>query len=268
LVIPQVVVLAGGLGTRLRHALPQGVPKLLAPVAGRPFLAHLIERFARSGARDFLLLTGESAPAVQEEALAAALEAQGLAGETISLVFSVESEPMGTGGALLLAASRELLADRFVFANGDTLFEADLAPLLVAHEAAHGSFESLATFAATRVDDAGRYGTLATEGWAERAPGERSPAEASTVRLLRFSEKGGDGPGLVSAGVVVIESEVLASGPELAAGGPISFEHDLVPGWLEAGVPLAVWPSGAIFTDIGTESSYADLCGRMEGRAR
>jgi D-glycero-alpha-D-manno-heptose 1-phosphate guanylyltransferase len=249
----QVVILAGGLGTRLRPSLGAAVPKSLAPVAGRPFLSHLMDRFARSGASDFLLLTGEGGAAVR-----AALEAY----PPGRVTYSQEPEPMGTGGALLLAASRGLLAERFLFANGDSLLEDDPRDLLAAHLAARSAHGALATFAAVEVEDAGRYGALSVAGW-DGEP-ERS---GRTLRLARFSEKSGREPGLVSAGLVAIERELIERWLGPAPVSPSSWEHDLVPAAIAAGTPLAVWTSDAIFSDIGTPESYRAFRRRMGERA-
>ena len=84
-------ILAGGLGTRLRSSVPDR-PKVLAPVAGKPFLAHLLDQLARAGARQVTLLVGYAAEMVQ------AAFGDYYAG--LALQYSREPEPLGTGGAV------------------------------------------------------------------------------------------------------------------------------------------------------------------------
>src|SRR4051794_32472077 len=93
-----VAVLAGGLGTRLRGAIG-ALPKVLAPVAGRPFLDILLDQIAHQGFGRVVLLLGYRADAV--EAHLAAAPRSDLRIETV-----VEPEPRGTAGALRLALSR------------------------------------------------------------------------------------------------------------------------------------------------------------------
>ena len=121
--VPTAFVLAGGLGTRLRGVVA-AVPKVLAPVGGRPFLAHLLERLARGGVRHVVLCTGYRAAQV-ESAIGAEF-----AGMEIS--YSVEPEPLGTAGALRLAAAHARTETLLVL-NGDSFLALDYAAFLDAH---------------------------------------------------------------------------------------------------------------------------------------
>src|SRR5262245_37973673 len=108
-------VLAGGLGTRLRPRFGD-LPKPLAPLAGKPFLAHQLEWLARHGVREVVLCSGYGA-----ERMRAALGDGGAWG--VRLVHSEESEPLGTGGALRLAAAH--VGGPALVLNGDTLAACD-----------------------------------------------------------------------------------------------------------------------------------------------
>jgi NDP-sugar pyrophosphorylase family protein len=114
--IMQVVILAGGLGTRL-GALTKDTPKPLMPVAGRPYLAWQLDWLAAQGFQDVLLLTGYLGEQV-EEALGDG-SAFGL-----RLSYSREPEPLGTGGALRLAVP--LLHESFLVLYGDSFLPIDL----------------------------------------------------------------------------------------------------------------------------------------------
>jgi mannose-1-phosphate guanylyltransferase len=107
----KVVVLAGGLGTRL-GALARGLPKPMIRVAGRPFLEHVIESFSSRGLREFVLLVGHHADVI---------EAHFRRGDGfgVQIEYSREKELLGTGGAVREAS--HLIGDRFILTYGDVL---------------------------------------------------------------------------------------------------------------------------------------------------
>ncbi|HVE71262.1 MAG TPA: sugar phosphate nucleotidyltransferase [Thermoanaerobaculia bacterium] len=107
----KVAVLCGGFGTRL-GALAQGLPKPMISVGGRPYLERVLESFAARGLKDFVLLTGHRAEVIEEHFGDGAKLG-------ISIQYSREHEPLGTGGALREA--RSLLSDRFILTYGDVL---------------------------------------------------------------------------------------------------------------------------------------------------
>ena len=107
--LPLPVILCGGLGTRLGQ-LAEGLPKPMVPVAGCPFLEHLVRQLAGQGFPEILLLVGHKAEII--ESYFGDGSAFGL-----RLRYSRETEPLGTGGALKLAASR--IDDRFLMLYGD-----------------------------------------------------------------------------------------------------------------------------------------------------
>lgn len=217
-----VAILAGGLGTRIRGVLGD-TPKVLAPIAGRPFLDHLLDRLAGFGARRAVLCLGH---------LAARIEAH-LARSTPPLPVETATEPeaLGTAGALALARPM-LRSDPVLVMNGDTWADADLCAFLAAHRTAG----TAATLLCVEVEERGRYGSIDCD------------AEG---RVVRFREKdaGLRGPGLVSAGTYLLSAALL---DRLAAGTPSSLEHDVL-------TPLApdihAHRSRAAFIDIGTPES-------------
>lgn len=117
----QAIILAGGLGTRLREAVPD-LPKCMAPVAGRPFLFYVINQLRRQGITDFIFSLGYKHEAIEEY-----LHAHFA---TLRYQVVIEEEPLGTGGAIQLACSKAT-EKNVVIANGDTLFNIDL------HTASH-----------------------------------------------------------------------------------------------------------------------------------
>jgi NDP-sugar pyrophosphorylase family protein len=122
--IPRVAILAGGLGTRLGE-LTRGLPKPMVEVAGRPFLIYVIESFASRGLRELVLLVGHQAEAIEEHfGDGSALG--------VSIEYSRESEPLGTGGAVREA--RPLLGERFVITYGDVLRRFDYDRFVSVHD--------------------------------------------------------------------------------------------------------------------------------------
>lgn len=220
--VGQAVILAGGLGTRL-GAATRHTPKPLLEVGGVPFLDHLVWNLARHGLRRILLLTGHLAPAF------AARYGDGR-DHGVAIEYAVEPEPLGTGGALVHAAAR--LEERFLLANGDTLFDLNYLDL-----AARLGDGVPAAVALRGVDDAARYGAV----------------RLRDGRVLAFAEKGAAGPGAINGGVYAMRREAVA---RLPRGGPASLEHDLFPD-LAAEERLAGHVYDGFFVDIGIPEALA-----------
>jgi D-glycero-alpha-D-manno-heptose 1-phosphate guanylyltransferase len=216
----QLVVLAGGLGTRLRGAIPDGLPKPMASIAGRPFLEHLFDRAILQGVTSIHLLVGHSADVIVRHFCDVYRE--------VAVTYSVEQVPLGTGGAL--RAAEPELADSFLFVNGDTFADVDYRALFALTESAPLGM-SLA-----RVDDVSRYGSVAVAG----------------DHVIDFLEKGADGSGLINAGAYACRRDLVRAFPSRAA---FSFEVDFLQPELPSLRPrFVVVESGII--DIGTPESY------------
>lgn len=220
----EIVVLAGGLGTRLRGVLPDA-PKVMAPIGGRPFLDHLLLWLRGQGARRVVLGLGYRADVVVRY-----LEAHTYPGLRVETV--VETEPLGTAGAIAFA--RPLLAsDPVLVINGDTFVDADLSAFLAAHRAAGAEASLLAAW----VDQPGRYGRLVVD---------------AHDRVVRFEEKDplAVEPSWINAGFYLFSQTLLDRIARLSHG---SLERDV----------LAALPAGSIhvskvrgrFLDIGTPES-------------
>ena len=221
-----VVVLAGGLGTRIRPVLGP-VPKVLAPIAGQPFLDHLLRRLNEAGFTDILLSLGQGAEQVLDH-LACGFE------RPPGVRHIVEPSPLGTGGALRFALP-ELTGDTVMVMNGDSWLEVDFAAALDCH-AASGAF---ATVLAAQVPDTTRYGRLDTD---------------DRDRIRAFQEKGIPGPGAINAGCYLLSREALA---EIAA---LPERSSLETDWLmrQPAGRLSVYLAEGAFIDIGTPESLAN----------
>jgi NDP-sugar pyrophosphorylase family protein len=222
-----VIVLAGGLGSRIRPVLADR-PKILAPVAGRPFLDHLLRFLVGHGARKVVLSLGHLADSVTAY----------LAGVSPALPVEtvIEDHPLGTAGAIGFAR-HAVASDPVLVLNGDTWLEIDFAAMLVAHRRAPGT---LATIACVRVPDAGRYGRVELD-------------EGGIVRRFCEKESGPGAPGLVNAGAYLLSAGLM---DDLARGRSRSLEREVFPR-LGPGTLRGFVADGRGFIDIGTPESYA-----------
>ncbi len=219
--LKQCVILAGGLATRLGD-IARDTPKPVLPVGGHPFLYWPMREFLRFGVEEFVILAGHLAPAVE----ALVRDAAASLPRKVKLTFSVEPDRAGTGGALYHA--QNLLDERFLMCNGDSLLAANLAPLLAGFAADDDGV--LGRVMLRAVDDAQRYGvvTLASdvvENFAERA--------------------GAPGPGTINAGIYAFDRKIV---DHLA---PVcSLERDVLPKLARAGALRGGLGHG-YFVDIG-----------------
>lgn len=219
----EAIVLAGGFGTRLRGTV-DAVPKSLALVAGRPFLAWLLDNVAAKGMRRVILATGYLGEQIEA--------AFGATWRGMALIHSREPLPLGTGGAIALAL-KSIDGEACLVLNGDTWLELDYA-----------AFERTVIDAGARlgvglanVPDVARYGAIRVED----------------DRLAGFDEKGSLGPGLINAGVYWMRRSLLKGYPTDEA---FSFEREvLIPAVSRE--PVIGYTDTHGFIDIGTPEDYA-----------
>jgi mannose-1-phosphate guanylyltransferase len=236
----RALILAGGLGTRLRP-LTYTRPKHLLPIANRPHLEHVFDLLLAHGVTEVVLLTSYLANAF--EATIAGAEERGL-----SVGLTHEEEPLGTAGALKNAES--FVGDEtFLVFNGDILTDFDLGSLVRFHQ----ERDAEATILLTPVDDPSAYGVVPT---------------AEQGRVLGFVEKprGRAPTNLINAGVYVLETSVLERIP---AGEPWSAERQLFPELVSSGVRVFAMGTDAYWMDIGTPDNYLTAnIDALEGRYR
>jgi mannose-1-phosphate guanylyltransferase len=236
----QAVILAGGEGTRLRP-LTLTIPKPAIQLVDRPFLRYMLDWLARHGVDDVVIASGFGA-----EALEGALEGEAGAGPAISYV--QESEPLGTGGPLRLAADEGMLDERFLVLNGDILADLNLGALMRAHVESG----AIATLALHPVDDPSAYGLVRTKMGGEVA------------EFLEKPDPGEVDTNEISAGAYVIERRVLDLIP---AGGMVSIEREVFPRLVGNG--LYGHALDGYWMDIGTPERYLQASWDiLEGRVR
>jgi len=225
----QVVILAGGLGTRL-HTEVADRPKALAPVAGRPFIDYQLDRLRTQGFRDILLCVGHGSGLIHDHVGDGSRHG-------VSVTYNAEAEPLGTAGAV--GNARALLQCRFLLLNGDSFIEADLR-VLVDYHARRTAEDAAAigSIGAVHVPDVEGFGAL------QVAQGER---------IQRFTEKDTSGPGWINGGAYVLERSVVDLIPD---GRASSIEQEIFPEIIAGRRSLYACRLGGQLIDIGTPEGY------------
>lgn len=229
------IVLAGGLGTRLREVLPNQ-QKVTAPVAGQPFLLRLLRWLDDAGIAQIVLAAGHRAGDVQ--AIAAGHTDSGLPPRV-----SIEPVALGTGGAARLALGLTE-SDPVLVLNGDSFARIDLAAFRKFHRARRAQV----SLALVQIAETGRFGAV----------------EVGTDNsVVSFREKPGSGahPSAINAGIYLFERAALAALPEQQ---PLSLERDVFPGLIGMGLYAMHFNIG--FIDIGTPESLRTAADFFEGR--
>ncbi len=223
----RALILAGGLGTRLRP-LTHTRPKHLLPVANRAHIEHVFVLLQRHGIDEAVLLTS-----YLPEAFDGALRSGKARGMDLEVVR--EPRPLGTAGALRNAA--RLIGDgTFLALNGDILTDVDLGAVTEWH----GARRAEATLVLTRVEDPSPFGVVLTD---------------ASGRVLQFVEKPPRDDArtdLVNAGVYVLEPAVLEAVPD---GEVWSAERQLFPQLVAGGGRLYGFVTDAYWIDIGTPAN-------------
>lgn len=229
----QAIILAGGLGTRLREAVPD-LPKCMAPVAGRSFVAHVIDTLRRQGIQRFIFSLGYKAEAIQ----------QYLQEEYPTLQYAcvIEEEPLGTGGAIALCM-HEATEENALIANGDTLFNIDLNML----SDVHLQYNAECSLALKPMEDFDRYGVVTID-------------ESNCV--TGFMEKKWQALGSINGGIYLLNKQKFS---QRSFPQKFSFEKD----YLEKVVNEKVF-YGSIqngyFIDIGIPEDYNKAQADLQSR--
>ena len=221
------IILAGGLGTRLREVLPDQ-PKVLAMVGGHSVLDLIINWLVSFGVSRIILSLGYKANLVINH-----LEKQQK--KKVDLIKVVEDRPLGTGGALK-AASHSCKSNPILVVNGDTLVSANLCSFYDAHLKASAEISLMYSW----VNNTSRFGRL----------------EISRERVQSFIEKSENtlDEGMVSAGVYFFKPSIISN---FAANKNISLENEI----LSALTPNTIfaWGNNVSFWDIGTPKGLAEV---------
>ena len=217
------VILAGGLGTRLRPVVGD-FPKVLAPINNRPFLSYILDQLICCGFSRVVLCTGYGADKVRATF--------GDFYKDLSIMYSRETVPLGTGGALRNAIPY-VKDEHILVMNGDSYIDVDLNTYIEWY------FQNdiIVSLLLTMVSDTGRYGRVDVDG---------------DGLVSQFVEKGESAiPGWINAGIYILEQSLFL---QTHTGGSFSLEHDFFPKFVGKG--LRGFQSKGAFIDIGTPESY------------
>jgi NDP-sugar pyrophosphorylase family protein len=223
-----VVILCGGLGTRLR-AISDDLPKVLMPFAGRPFIDILIESLLPFGFRRFILCVGYLREKVRDH----------FAAMDYDVVLSEETEPLGTGGAVKNARGH-IRTSPFLLLNGDSLCPVDLRSFYDFHLQKGG----VLSIVLSQPLSESAYGVVEMD---------------SEKRIVAFREKEEVLRGsFINAGVYLAERRIFDLMPEAAR---FSLETDLIPSILQHGCYGLITDAEVI--DIGTPERYVRALQRL-----
>ena len=225
----QAVILAGGLGTRL-GARTRDLPKALLPIAGRPFLAWLVEALVRSGYRQLVLCIGHHGEQIMDY-LGTGTDFG------LDVTYSKDGERLlGTGGAIRQALSRDLLADSFLVTYGDSYLPFDYAAPL---RDLHAHPEALGTMSV----------------FENRGAWDASNCAIGRGLVLRY-EKGVQDSALthIDYGAIALRRSVIAEQPPQVAFGLDTLQHQLA----KAG-QLRAFEATERFYEVGSERGIEDL---------
>ena len=226
----EAVILAGGLGTRLRPVVSD-LPKPMAPVSGRPFLEYLMDFWIDGGVGRFILAVGYKHEAV--------IDHFGFFYRDIPIDYSIEPEPVGTGGGLFLALEKIRGKAPFFIVNGDTFFPVDASSTLTFHEEKKSKF----TMVLKEMTSAERYGTVRLK---------------ENSRIERFCPLGqAEPPYLINGGVYLANPDFIKKHRQDWDGrSPVSSENFLFPKWADTEEAFFGFRESGEFIDIGIPEDY------------
>ena len=228
--ITEAIILAGGLGTRLRSEIGE-YPKALAEINGQPFLHYLFEYLAKNGIERVVLSVGYKWELISEDFRDEYLG--------IKIKYAVEKERLGTGGAIKFAMEKVQSETVFVM-NGDTIFDIDLQKMTDFH------FEkkSKCTIAAKELIEFERYGTIDI---------------SDNGQVTAFYEKTYKDQGFINGGIYLIDKSINSA---LPSEHILSFEKDFLELNCDNGLINAV-KFEDYFMDIGIPEDYIQFAKDM-----
>ena len=215
----EAVILAGGLGTRLK-AISGDIPKPMVEINGKPFLYRLLHLLEESGCSRVVLSLGYEAKYILDR-----LNFDKPV--NIEIDWVIEDHPLGTGGAIKLAASK-ICSNSFIVLNGDTFVDIDYSTFF---QAAHSN-ELL--ISAIHVKDVSRYGSLELD---------------KENKIIDFKEKNDKGPGVINSGTYVLKRADILSYPKTK----FSFEDDFL---AEYKKKIHAFVTKGYFIDIGIPEDF------------
>ncbi len=226
----QAVLLAGGLGTRLRSVVNDR-PKPMALIEDKPFMEYVVHELSKHGVTDIVFAVGYKGSMVEEYFG----DGTGFAapdGTPIRVQYAYEEELLGTAGAIR-NAGRFVTEDTFFVLNADTFYQIDYSRLVEMQKEADLDM----ALVLREVPDISRYGEAVLEAG----------------RLTGFNEKSRTPrPGTINGGVYLMKRTLLDDIPQ----GKVSLENEMIPRWLREGRPVGGFVNDGYFIDIGVPEAY------------
>lgn len=223
----QAILLAGGLGTRLRSVVSDR-PKPMALIEGKPFMEYVVHELSRYEIRDIVFAVGYKGSMVEE------YFGDGSA-FGINASYAYEEELLGTAGAIK-NAGKKVSEDWFFVLNADTFYQLDYRRLLRLRDERQLDF----ALVLRQVPDVSRYGR----------------AMLIQDMLAEFNEKTTEAvPGTINGGIYLMHKKLLEEIPE----GKVSLENEMIPKWMameKAGYRLGGMVNDGYFIDIGVPEDY------------
>ncbi len=195
--ITECIILAGGLGTRLRSVVAD-LPKTLAPIGEHPFLHYLFLYLQKQGIKKIILSVGYKHESIDDYVKQSQAP--------FEIVYAVEETPLGTGGAIHLAL-KQCSTNNILIINGDTIFNIDISTLNNFHEL-HS--EATLTMALKQMENFDRYGTVMID---------------ESYAITGFEEKQAKITGLINGGIYILNKALFT---ELTYPEKFSFETDFL----------------------------------------
>ncbi len=221
--IKEAVVLAGGLGTRLREVV-KDVPKPMADINGKPFLEYLLLFLNKQDIEKVVLSVGYRYEVIKEYFGDSFLN--------IHLLYSIEEEPLGTGGAIKKALSFIDEDEVFIF-NGDTFFQVDLFKFYEFHSRK----KSRLSLALKMMNITDRYAIVEID---------------EHHRITAFLEKKESQGGFINGGIYLMNKEFFLS---FNLSDKFSFEQNFLESYYKD-YEFYGFPSDSYFIDIGVPEDY------------
>lgn len=220
----QAILLAGGLGTRLKSVVKDR-PKPMALIQNKPFLEYVLKELKKNGITDIIFAVGYKGSMVEEYFKDGSKFG-------IRVFYSYEEEPLGTAGAIK-NAEKYIEEETFFVLNADTLYQLDYSRLIRIQREQDLDL----ALVLREVPDVSRYGM----------------AKLTDGRLTAFNEKVSDKkPGTINGGVYLMKRTVL----EKIGKGKVSLENEVIPELLRSSRPLGGIINDGYFIDIGIPEDY------------
>ena len=228
--LPHVLILAGGFGTRLRPVVSDR-PKILAEVSGRPFIEHQLDWLIKQGITRVTFAVHYMADQIIRFI-------ENWNDARLVLDYVVEDEPLGTGGAIANFVQKNKIRGNILVINGDTIFRFSLQPIMLLME----TCKTKSLLVASVKKNVSRFGTLIIQGNIVQ-----SFHQATGIKTA----------GLVNSGVYLMDSSLFST----IKIHPFSLEHEFFPLLAAKGELTAhVVDESEGFFDIGTPESYKKIC--------